>query len=439
MGLANADRVTGLLPGQLPGTSVAQAISQQHGGRTDKAPQRMCPEPGCNFVTNQGRARLDKHIATHSSEKPFKCMVEGCNKAFKTQELLKQHGRCHTVERNYKCPRPLCEHHESFKSQAELKLHEKRIHTLDRAEHREIKLKERCTKLEAELEAGKIDNDLLRKAVDVLQTSLKDASSSGRKRKRRSTKGPGEGEDKAEGEDGDGADDDGEEDKEEANDDDGEREGEEEGEKGAGEGGGKGGEKRKGKKPRKAYTISANNVLKAANLAATTARKATEDRVAAVKQADDARKQANEQMKAAQHARQAAEAKAAAVKRAAEAVEAKQAGIPPMNMMNLAAAPVYAGPPGTAPAPPPVAMGVRATGDKAMGAVPLMQVMATGTAASGSAAKVPIPPMPSAGLRSSPGAAKGGRGGAGGRGAGQREQPLLNVTATGGQGDAPAP
>jgi len=49
----------------------------------------------------------------------------------------------------------------------------KRIHTLDRAEHRELKLKERCGKLEKEAEAAKADNDLLRKAVEVLQGSLK--------------------------------------------------------------------------------------------------------------------------------------------------------------------------------------------------------------------------------------------------------------------------
>jgi len=58
------------------------------------------------------------------------------------------------------------------------------------------------------------------------------------------------------------------------------------------------------KKPRKAYTISASNVLKAANLAATTSKKATEDRISAGKQSDEARRVANEAMKAAQLARQ---------------------------------------------------------------------------------------------------------------------------------------
>lgn len=69
-------------------------------------------------------------MKSHSDEKPFECVHEGCGKCFKTPELLKQHGRCHTLERNYKCTRALCVDHESFKSQAELKLHEKRMHTL---------------------------------------------------------------------------------------------------------------------------------------------------------------------------------------------------------------------------------------------------------------------------------------------------------------------
>jgi hypothetical protein len=32
-----------------------------------------------------------------------KPLVDGCTKCFKTQELLKQHGRCHTVGALYTC------------------------------------------------------------------------------------------------------------------------------------------------------------------------------------------------------------------------------------------------------------------------------------------------------------------------------------------------
>jgi hypothetical protein len=66
-------------------------------------------------------------------------------------------------------------------------------------------------------------------------------------------------------------------------------------------GGGGGGDKRDAKKSsRKRYTVSANKILKAAQLSAKSATKATEFRVSAVKQADDARKAANEQARTAQ-------------------------------------------------------------------------------------------------------------------------------------------
>ena len=113
-------------PGGMPAqhTTLAQhgALLHPHDGIR----LRACPVPGCDFVTNQGRARLEKHLATHGSEKPFKCEHEGCGKAFKTSEHLKQHARCHATERNFRCARPLCEDHEAFKSLPELRLHESR-------------------------------------------------------------------------------------------------------------------------------------------------------------------------------------------------------------------------------------------------------------------------------------------------------------------------
>eukprot|EP00227_Mantoniella_beaufortii_P019395 CAMPEP_0197582898 /NCGR_PEP_ID=MMETSP1326-20131121/5982_1 /TAXON_ID=1155430 /ORGANISM="Genus nov. species nov., Strain RCC2288" /LENGTH=129 /DNA_ID=CAMNT_0043147045 /DNA_START=236 /DNA_END=622 /DNA_ORIENTATION=- len=87
-----------LLPGSLvvaPHHNVGAGAMVAAVGRAEKSPARACTQPGCNFTTNQGRARLEKHIATHSAEKPFKCEAEACTKAFKTAELLKQHGRCH--------------------------------------------------------------------------------------------------------------------------------------------------------------------------------------------------------------------------------------------------------------------------------------------------------------------------------------------------------
>lgn len=283
-------------------------------GRAKKAALRKCPEPGCNFVTNQGQARLEKHIATHRNEKPHRCPEPGCDKAFKTAELLKQHSRCHTVERNYKCSRPLCASHEAFKSLAELKLHEKRIHTLDRSEHRELKLRARVAKLEQDLNGARADNDMLRKAAEVLQASLREvttgATSSG-KRRRQSKDGVAGGKVGSPGSDAGGGGSPGG-DAEGSEDESGGRTSSDarvgsteddgcEDNKSNGGGGSISGRKRKrgkgrGKKaaPRKAYTLSAASVLKAAQQAAQAVTKATTNACAPTEsRADEERGAAN--------------------------------------------------------------------------------------------------------------------------------------------------
>ena len=258
-------------PGGLPAqhTTLAQhgAILHPHGG----APIRTCPIPGCDFVTNQGRARMEKHVATHGTEKPFKCQVEGCGKGFKLAEHLRQHARVHATERMFRCTRPLCEEHDAFKSMPELRLHETRVHTLDKAEGREMKLKERLAKMERDAESARKDNATLRKAVELLQTTLKEATAPRRPRKRKSGgNGNGKG----------GGDDDGDQD-----------------EGGGGEGGdGSSRERRRQgdastsmdagggmdddgrKRVRKAYTVSASNVLIAARAAAAVALAGAEER-----------------------------------------------------------------------------------------------------------------------------------------------------------------
>lgn len=258
-------------PGGLPAqhTTLAQhgAILHPHGG----APIRTCPIPGCDFVTNQGRARMEKHVATHGTEKPFKCQVEGCGKGFKLAEHLRQHARVHATERMFRCTRPLCEEHDAFKSMPELRLHETRVHTLDKAEGREMKLKERLAKMERDAESARKDNATLRKAVELLQTTLKEATAPRRPRKRKSGgNGNGKG----------GGDDDGDQD-----------------EGGGGEGGdGSSRERRRQgdastsmdagggmdddgrKRVRKAYTVSASNVLIAARAAAAVALAGAQER-----------------------------------------------------------------------------------------------------------------------------------------------------------------
>ena len=178
---ANLGPHPGGMPAQHTTLALHGALIHPH----DRIRLRACPVPGCDFVTNQGRARLEKHLATHGTEKPFKCAHEGCGKAFKTSEHLKQHARCHATERNFRCARPLCEDHEAFKSLPELRLHESRMHTLDKAEAREMKLKEKVAKMEADAESARKDNATLRKAVELLQATLKEATAPRRPRKRK--------------------------------------------------------------------------------------------------------------------------------------------------------------------------------------------------------------------------------------------------------------
>ena len=259
-------------PPRFASGAARRAAALPHSGRPAKPPPRACPHPGCSFVTEHGRARLEKHLLTHRTDKPFACAHEGCGKSFKTREHLRQHERTHTVERLFRCDRPLCVDHAPFKSAAEVALHAKRVHTLDKAEARELKLRDRVRKMEREAQALRDDATVLRAAADVLTAALKTAARRKRQRKpaananaNASARCAAEGEDseslwallrgrgrresararagaRPRGRDGDGD----------------------------GDG--------KGKKRKKPYTISAANVLRAAEQAAEAAVRATEER-----------------------------------------------------------------------------------------------------------------------------------------------------------------
>ena len=69
---------------------------------------------------------LQVHERAHTGEKPFKCGVEGCDKAFATGYGLKSHTRTHTGEKPYKCPNEECG--KAFKTSGDLQKHV-RTHT----------------------------------------------------------------------------------------------------------------------------------------------------------------------------------------------------------------------------------------------------------------------------------------------------------------------
>lgn len=49
------------------------------------------------------KGSLAKHLLTHSGEKPYKCSVEGCHRAFAQSGNLARHSRSHTDEKLFSC------------------------------------------------------------------------------------------------------------------------------------------------------------------------------------------------------------------------------------------------------------------------------------------------------------------------------------------------
>ena len=75
-----------------------------------------CPYPGCGKHYSI-RTRLNIHLKTHLTEKPFEC--ELCGKTFTMKGDLKTHKKFHSEDRPYKCS--MCE--KAYKSKEHLKDH----------------------------------------------------------------------------------------------------------------------------------------------------------------------------------------------------------------------------------------------------------------------------------------------------------------------------
>lgn len=87
-----------------------------------------CTEPGCNAVLTTSSS-LTRHRRKHTGERPYACTASGCNAAFALSGHLIEHRRTHTGERPFGCTEPGC--NAAFSQSGSLTKH-RRVHTDER-------------------------------------------------------------------------------------------------------------------------------------------------------------------------------------------------------------------------------------------------------------------------------------------------------------------
>ncbi|XP_053498941.1 zinc finger protein 64 [Ictalurus furcatus] len=63
--------------------------------------RRICSFSGCTFKTQYGQKDMERHMLTHTGDRPFEC--ELCHKRFSRRDKLNLHSRSHTGEKPHKC------------------------------------------------------------------------------------------------------------------------------------------------------------------------------------------------------------------------------------------------------------------------------------------------------------------------------------------------
>lgn len=80
----------------------------------------FCKHPGCD-KSFRFKSEIERHVATHTNERPFPCKHADCNKAFKRLDALENHMRIHTKEAPFACDFTGCG--KRFSTKASLRYH----------------------------------------------------------------------------------------------------------------------------------------------------------------------------------------------------------------------------------------------------------------------------------------------------------------------------
>lgn len=103
-----------------------------------------CPVQGCMKAFAE-KSAMNRHMNSHSEERPYHCTYEGCGKSFKGKEYLEFHLRIHQEGNPYQCKYPGCG--KNFQSPKSLRKHERLWHDTDgKNSNSEQQLRERLVK-----------------------------------------------------------------------------------------------------------------------------------------------------------------------------------------------------------------------------------------------------------------------------------------------------